>query len=223
MSENIKNSSSSQGLLGLHVFTGIDSVSAFVGKGKKRPFDTFMKHEKFQQVFQCLGVEFSISSAVVEALEQFVCLLYGQSCNEINEARYRLFCTKALSEVRLPPCQDALLLHCKRANYQAAIWRRALLNVINAPSPEEHGWIINGSEVSIRWMTQGQGPPELMKYYSCKCVKSKCKSNHCSCFMSGISCTEMCSCIGCQNDEETVVEFQLVNDVSDDDDDESEI
>ena len=57
---------------------------------------------------------------------RFVCKLCWHSGNDINEARYNLFCAKALSEVSLPLCRNALVHHIKQANDQAAIWRKAL-------------------------------------------------------------------------------------------------
>ena len=40
---------------------------------------------------------------------------------------------------QLPPCQDSLNKHCRRANYQAAIWRNSLRNN-DVPSPVGNGW-----------------------------------------------------------------------------------
>ena len=90
------------------------------------------------------------------------------------------------------------------------------MNTINAPSPDEHGWIIQANQLSIRWMMKEQSAPELLKRYSCKCQKTKFVQNFCSCYANGISCTEMCSCVGCQNTENTVIEIQLLYDMSDD-------
>ena len=208
----------SEGLLGLHVFTGVDSTSAFVGKGKKKAFALFNKHVMFQKAFQNLGAQFAVSDALVANMERFVCELYGHSGKSINEVRYSLFCTKALSEVSLPPCRNALVKHIKRENYQAAVWRKALQPNINAPSPNGNGWVVDANnEVLVRWMTQEQAPSEVLQNYSCHCKKNKCSNNQCSCVKNGISCTELCSCVGCKNDSETVIEVELLNDASDDD------
>jgi len=217
LSENIGNSAITEGLLGLQVFTGVDSISAFVGKGKKKPFEIFYEQSLFQQAFQCLGVEFFLPEAIFETLERFVCEMYGQPLQSVNEARYRLFCTKSLSEFRLPPCRDALLLHSKRACYQAAVWRKALRSKIDAPSPVNHGWAIYDGSLSLRWSTQDEAPPQLMRDYACKCKKSNCANKQCSCFANDVSCTEMCSCIACKNVDDTIVELQLLNDMSDED------
>ena len=143
ISESIDNTTITEGLLGFHIFTGVvvDAISAFVGKGEKKPFLLFLGKIRFQQAFQCLGLGFLLPDALFDTLEQFVCSIYGQPDDGVNQARYRLFCTKALSEFRLPPCRDALMLSCKQANYQAAIWRKAWLGKIDVPSPHRHGWV----------------------------------------------------------------------------------
>ena len=114
-------------------------------------------------------------------------------------------------------CRNALLLHCRRANYQVAIWRKALMNAIDARFPDEHGWIVQANQLSIRWITQEQSAPELLKHYFCKFQKTKFVQNFCSCYANSIWCTEICSCVGCLNIENTVIEIQLLNDLSDDD------
>ena len=40
----------------------------------------------------------------------------------------------------IPPTQNALLQHSKRAAYQAALWTTSDLSEQHAPSPEGRGW-----------------------------------------------------------------------------------
>ena len=109
----------------------------------------------FQKAFQNLGAQFAVSDALVANMERF-------SGNSINEVRYSLFCMKALSEVSLPPCRNALVQHIKRANYQAAVWRKALQPNINAPSPNGNDWVVDANnEVLARWMTRPKSKPHL--------------------------------------------------------------
>ena len=44
---------------------------------------------------------------------------------------------------RLPPTQDALLQHTKRAAYQAGIWCTSEQNQQHAPTPEDRGWTLD--------------------------------------------------------------------------------
>jgi len=65
----------------------------------------------------------------------------------------------------LPPTKDELSLHVKRANYQAAIWRRVTTAYIDAPPPDNHGRIIeNNGSINIKWMIQASEP----KHVYCK-------------------------------------------------------
>ena len=103
-----------------------------------------------------------------------MCKFYWRSGNGMNEARYNLFCTKALNEVSLPFCRNAVVHHIVRANYQAATWRKAFQTNINVPSPNGSSWIIAANnEVLVRWMTHEQAPSEeLLQNHSCDCKKS---------------------------------------------------
>ena len=67
-------------------------------------------------------------------------------------------------------------------------------------------------------MIQEQAPLELLQNYSCNCKNSKCYVNQHSCVGNGVSCIELCSCVVYKNGSETVIEIELLNDVSHDDD-----
>ena len=110
----------SQALIGLHCFTGCDSVSAFYGKGKKKALNLILKNPELCSALKDLGERFDIHPDMMEALETFVCKLYGQhNITTVNEARYNMFRLARMSEITMPPNQDALRQHIKRANYQA--------------------------------------------------------------------------------------------------------
>ena len=76
---------------------------------------------------QLLGQDFEVSDELVVLCEQFVACLYNKpDVDEINELRYQLFCANPSKSSSLPPTKDALYWHIQRANYQAALLRRAL-------------------------------------------------------------------------------------------------
>ncbi len=103
------------------------------------------------------------------------------------------------SDARLPPNKDCLLKHTQRANYQAAIWKRAVCCIINAPSPSGHGWNIDGKgHISIDWMNGNCAPDVLLENYNCKC-KTGCSTNRCSCKKSSNFCSDVCQCLSCLN------------------------
>ena len=76
----------SNALIGLHCFTSCDSISAFYGKGKTKPFKLVLQNPRFCSAFHLLGESFTVSEEMVTALEAFVCSLYGQQdCNHASQ------------------------------------------------------------------------------------------------------------------------------------------
>jgi hypothetical protein len=208
-----------QALAGYHVFSGCDSVSAFVRKGKKRGFQILKTSETFQQAFKELGVNFDLEKSVFQKLESFVCALYGHSGDNIDDVRYTIFCTTGVDQQKLPPCKDALFLHIMRVNYQCAFYTNALDRYIDAPSANDHGWVINDNKINIRWITREEAPPSLLKFDHCKC-KSGCETQRCSCNKVSVHCTDLCGCVNCRNILETQQESeQLDDDICSSDDD----
>ena len=79
-------------LIGIHAFTGCDSVSAFAGKGKVKPIK---KMSNFRQCFGELGQTFDVTEQQFKEMEAFTCRLYlseKTDCTDINECRYLMFC-----------------------------------------------------------------------------------------------------------------------------------
>ncbi len=64
-------------LLGLHAFTGCDSVSSFVGKGKLSALQLVKKNEEYQDLFSAFGITWDIIETVFKQLQMFTCALYG--------------------------------------------------------------------------------------------------------------------------------------------------
>lgn len=120
-----------------HALTGCDTVSAFVGIGKKTCWEVWQKHPKVTQAFVALSImPDKISDDVLARLERYVILLYDHSspCYRMNVACKRLFAHKGKQVEKIPPTQDALLLHIKRAVWcirqamcGASLWLKNLL------------------------------------------------------------------------------------------------
>ena len=106
-----------------HAFTGCDTVSSFGGRGKRTAWDTWKAYKDVTPAF-CALVAMPIPQTIEEwlgPLERFVVLLYDctSSQERANEARKHLFTQKGREIDGLPPTQDALIQHIKRATYQA--------------------------------------------------------------------------------------------------------
>ena len=212
-------------LIGLHVYSGCDSTSAFYGKGKKKAYDVMKSDPKFIQLFAGLGESFTASPELVEVLEEFTCKLYGDTSKDINATRYKSFCATT-SEKSLPPCKDALLQHIKRCSYQAAIHHRSLHQTISAPSPNGYGWSVKDGVIDVVWKTKAAAPESLLKVVKCGCKTTKCIKGGCSCLANKLPCTDMCRCKDCKNgrdDDDEVPESDSSQIVTFDDDLELEL
>lgn len=138
-------------IVGLHAMSGCDTTSAFVRKGKVKPLKITKKHKDFVNAFSELGKEENVSEEVLTVLEQFVCCLYGKQCDNINKLRYekvqqKFTSRKLLSDTEgtdmslLPPCQSSLIMHIKRVNHQAFVWKNSHVQFPELPNPIHHGW-----------------------------------------------------------------------------------
>ena len=213
-------------LLGLHAWTGCDSVSAFSGQGKIKAFNMIRSCDEFQEVFSLLGREWTIEDelGLFCKIEKFACIMYSRSakCTIVNDLRYEIFRLRNgdVSSGQLPPCKDALWQHTKRANYQAAIWRRSLQNVPTIPDATDgHGWKLDGDlQIFIEWITGAPAPDIVLSLMSCKCARS-CKAGSCPCIDNGLPCTPACKLQECENMKEDELEIIQDKNESDSDDD----
>jgi hypothetical protein len=85
----------------------------------------------------------------------YVCHLYGfEALSDVNSIRCQLFKSGKYNEELLPPNEDSLLQHIRRANYQCYIWRNAAQPMLDLPSFFDHGWMLDDKgEVEINWMS----------------------------------------------------------------------
>ncbi|KAJ8405151.1 hypothetical protein AAFF_G00321420 [Aldrovandia affinis] len=190
-------------LIGMHAYTGCDTLSAFAGRGKLRALKLIMRSEHFQEVFRKLGQSWELSMDLFKKLQAFTCKLYTASTTteDINTARHQLFCAQRgeLESSQLPPCEDCLSMHAMRANYQAGIWRASLQQQPHVPSPVKHGWARNDDgQLTVEWMRGSPAPEAVLQLLSCNC-SHRCKLPECQCMSSGLKCTNLCKLQTCDN------------------------
>ena len=209
-------------LLGMHAYTGCDTVSAFAGRGKIGALRIVKEQRSFQEMFDLLGVEWELSDDLFQMLQNFTCRMYSSrpGTNSINELRYRLFCSKRgnIESDQLPPCADCLYKHACRANYQTGIWRRRLKNCPEISSPLRHGWIEDENKLGIDWMSGPPATATVLELLPCSYTRS-CRLPNCSCLANGLKCTDMCRLSECDNRRE---EQAVTVDVDADDDESDE-
>ena len=56
---------------------------------------------------------------------------------------------KIIDMALLPSCKSVLLLHMKRANYVAKIWKSSLTCWLESDGITEHGWLPDGSTIWV--------------------------------------------------------------------------
>ncbi|CAB4008051.1 Hypothetical predicted protein [Paramuricea clavata] len=62
-----------QSFIGLHCFTGCESVSAFYGRGKTKAFNLLLNDKNLCSAFEDLGERFDLLPEMVVLLDKFVC------------------------------------------------------------------------------------------------------------------------------------------------------
>jgi len=111
----------------------------------------------FREMFTELGDLWIVSDELFNHMQEFTCQLYFRNTKivKVNELRYKMFCAKKgdIESFQLPPCEDTLLQHTLRTNYQAAIWKlslerqpdiRHVVGYYTTTKPSEgHGWELN--------------------------------------------------------------------------------
>ena len=114
-----------------------------------------VKNPRFHKVFSQLGDYWNVKPEVLRQLEQFTCLMYGQSReSSVDVVRAKLL-RKMVGEdkkltskskvdlARLPPCHSALKPHVQRVNHRVALYKRADEAILEKPKPydEGQGWM----------------------------------------------------------------------------------
>ena len=143
-----------------HAFTGCDTTSQFLGKGKKTSWGAWKAYSSATTAFQhAVNNPFEVldlASTAFQILERFTCVLYDKttSITTVNDLRQDLFSKRAKLMDNIPPTQvrdayinwqlwfifvsyqAALIQHTNQALYQASIWRICLRTQQNIPTPE---------------------------------------------------------------------------------------
>lgn len=180
-------------LICLYAFTGCNSVSSFAGKGKNKVVKLLVNNVKYVNEFSSLGASWDVSDELNDTLGEFVCDLYGKKLNDVDLLKYQLHCAKGgkVEPKSLPPCWLSLKLHVLHANYQAAVWRRAVSTAPDIPSPHGHGWEVNDNNLKMKWLGSNPAPEEILEMLSCICKKA-CTIDSCCCLKAGLECTNTC-------------------------------
>ena len=191
-----------------HSFTGCDTTSSFLGIGKKTAWAAWDAYPQLTDTLLALPDEpdlISLDSIHMERLERWTVIMYSKSCgcSRVNHARKQLFSHGKCTLEKIPPTQEALLQHTKRALHQAGyVWRQAREREQHIPDPSEWGWVLNEQTRvwSPRWTMLEDVSKACSLLFHCNCEKA-CKGN-CKCGKAGLRCTVLCRCEGgCINND----------------------
>ena len=148
-----------------------------------------------------IGEEWEVSEDTFKDPEALVCQIYGKKCQSVDMLRYEIHCAKGgkVEPEALPPCESSFRPHVTRANYQAAIWKRAVVPLPVIPSPCGHGWEVENisNVVKFVWLGSKPAPEYVLELLSCTCRRA-CTVDNCCCLKADLKCTDMCS-VQCEN------------------------
>ena len=200
-------------VLGLYIFTGCDQLSSFNSITKERVFKKFTAlvqndNSNILHALSCLGQNEIPSHELKRSLEKLVIMLYiskrkelsERYCelNEIGSLRWELNSKFSEDSCALPPTPAALKFHVLRANLITLTWKRLIVSLDpTLPDLIGNGW--DNDLVPV--MTDELPAPEFsLELTICKCKKTHCSNNQCSCRKHKFQCTEACQCTTCDNE-----------------------
>ena len=188
----------SQALPVFHAFTGCDTTSSFRGKGKKSAWNAWQACDEVTETFTHLACNpfevFNVDSHHFQMLERLTVLMYDKTSQHIsvNEVRRESFCLKSPSLDRMPPTQDALLQHSRRAiNKQESglfLCRHKQLFPLHK---NLHAWIKQSESWVPVWITLPEVSKACRELIKCTC-KGECL--RCKCIKSNLPCSPVCKC-----------------------------
>ena len=176
----------SEGLIGLHNFTGADWGGKFVGISKKTWVEAYMRLAETDPIVTCfrqlgsgvLTPEFIFDDLPpqVKKLEKFVCQVYSSlGVMDLPTLRWEMFRTRNMEGEMLPPTRAALLPHIARANYAAMRDKSYTIPCPQLPAIEESGWRFDTGVYLPLHSLVSPVPNAVIELIKCGC-KKMCKA-----------------------------------------------
>ena len=142
-------------LVGFCSFTRNEYISVIFRKGKKHCWSARKSNESLIRAFTETDTDWTMAEQQMNAIQQYVCVLYKSKKKSVNDVRYDLFEKKQNKEGKIinlsliPLCFSPLNLQIKRANFVSKLWKSTCMAHLILPNIEEHGWNTYGS---IAWI-----------------------------------------------------------------------
>ena len=160
-------------LPGFHAFT-----SAFVRKGKVRPFARLEKSPDVQKAFSEMATSDILGDRQRNALLKYVAMIYGaKEGTSLNSHRGKTFekaykpkargrnpleKLKGLDGSFVTPCEAEVVPHIKRASFVAKMWSHANKQHIDKHPLESDGWELRDDSYMPIWFEGPQLPKTLV-------------------------------------------------------------
>ena len=131
--------------------------------------------------------------AKFDALEELFMQIYGGGqASSINQVRKTIICQRNQNVEMIPPSQNALFQHCRRAMFHASIRMTAHDSAMIESDPGLHGWNREHDHLIPEWITIPEVPAMCKELIKCGCKKSC--SGVCSCRKHALTRTALCKC-----------------------------
>ena len=114
----IVKSVNEKALMFFHAISGCDTVSSFLGRGKKSAWLAWSSFPSVRYAFLDLSMQPTcVNSDTLEKIERFIVIMYSRTCSAsgVNGARKELFAQGSRTMENIPPTKAALLQHVRRA------------------------------------------------------------------------------------------------------------
>jgi len=189
-----------QALVGLHAFTGSDTVSAFAGRGKlghlrnwkgtrttREPLESWRSlgicHQNFSKTFNSSRV---IGMHHLPTHPRWTsCIM---NCSGLNVVR--------LIQLNFLPVKTTFA-----CTVSVLTTKRQFGGVVSCVPPMCHILRITGGlsvKTEINWICGLPPPLAVLELLSCKWARA-CKLFNCTCLANGLKCTDMCKLKTCEN------------------------
>ena len=136
-------------------------------------------------------------NSVMPQLNKYAAYLFQttRDFDDVDSLRRHTFIHKGKPFDALPPGSDALKLHTHRAAFRAGhVLGKVLVPMMNAPSPNDWGWIETPTRYVPKWTSIDVLSKKLIPLRVCGCGK-RC-AGQCVCTVLNIPCTGLCGCLG---------------------------
>ena len=92
------------------------------------------------------------------------------------------------------------------------LWKVQLLDFNpEVACPTLHGWQKVDGELQATMTDELPAPEYSLEMSSCGCKKTRCVTGRCQCSSNGLTCTDLCKCLDCNNNNEST-HFDTVDD-----------